>query len=194
MARTGALLRVFIAVKVDEPSLVARVKQLQEDLERAGLRAKYVEPENLHITLRFVGEIPAEKVGLLRQKLREVCYRKFSMLIKGAGAFPNLSRPRVLWLGVDEGAAELSQLAGFISRIVDSLRLGSPSGSSEETFTPHLTIARLKAPPPPEARRIVESLAEAVFGQQYVDSFYLFKSDLTPRGPIYTVIERYALE
>uniref|UniRef100_A0A7J3X9G8 RNA 2',3'-cyclic phosphodiesterase n=3 Tax=Thermofilum pendens TaxID=2269 RepID=A0A7J3X9G8_THEPE len=194
MARARALLRVFIAVKVDEPSLVARVRQLQEDLTRVGLKAKLVEPENLHITLRFVGEIPAEKVEALRQKLREVRHRKFSMLIKGVGAFPSISRPRVLWLGVDEGSAELSQLANMVSRAVDSLRLGLSKGSEEESFTPHLTIARLKAPLSPEARRIVENLAEAVFGQQHVDFFYLFKSDLSPKGPVYTVIERYALE
>uniref|UniRef100_A0A7C4B908 RNA 2',3'-cyclic phosphodiesterase n=1 Tax=Thermofilum pendens TaxID=2269 RepID=A0A7C4B908_THEPE len=194
MARARTLLRVFIAVKVDEASLVARVKQLQEDLERAGLKAKFVEPENLHITLRFVGEIPAEKVEVLRQKLRETHYKRFSMLIKGVGAFPSISRPRVLWLGVEEGSAELSQLASLVSRTVDSLKLGIPQGSEEGSFTPHLTIARLKAPPPPEARRIMESLAEAVFGRQNVDTFYLFKSDLTPRGPLYTVIERYVLE
>jgi 2'-5' RNA ligase len=193
MARARALLRVFIAVKVDEASLVARVKQLQEDLERAGLKAKFVEPENLHITLRFVGEIPAEKVEALRQKLREVRYKRFSMLVRGVGAFPSISHPRVIWLGVDEGSAELSQLASLVSHVVDSLKLGSQQGS-EESFTPHLTIARLKAPPPPEARRIMENLAEAVFGRQDVDAFYLFKSDLTPRGPIYTVIERYVLE
>lgn len=179
-----------MAVKIDNPSIVSRVSQLQQDLERAGLRAKFVEPENLHITLRFIGEVPRATVDLLRRRLAEVKYEPFKMLIKGVGGFPNLSSPRVLWLGVEDGAAKLGELARAVNQLVDSVRIGR---HDHEEFTPHLTIARLKGPLTQEARRIIQGLSDAVFGEQEVQRFYLFKSTLTPKGPIYSVIEAYAL-
>jgi len=178
-------------VKVDNPLVVGRVSQIQQDLGRAGLRAKFVEPENLHITLRFIGEVPQAGVELLRQKLAGIRYKPFTMLLKGVGGFPTMSSPRVLWLGVEKGALQLEELARAVNRVVNSLKLGKEE--PEERFTPHLTIARLKGPLTPEARKILAGLSEAVLGEQPVDCFYLLRSTLTPSGPIYTTIEKYAL-
>lgn len=191
MRRAEGLLRVFVAVKVDNPLVLSRVSQLQQDLEKAGIRAKFVEPENLHITLRFVGEIPQAGVELLRRRLFEVRYEPFTMVVKGVGGFPTISSPRVLWLGVEEGAPRLEELARMVNGVVNSLKLGKEE--SEERFAPHLTIARLKGPLTPTARKILGGLSDAVLGEQHVDCFYLFKSTLTPRGPVYSVIEKYAL-
>lgn len=191
MRRTGELLRVFVAVKVDNPLIVGRVTQIQQDLGRAGLKAKFVEPENLHITLRFIGEIPQASVELLRQRLFEVKYKPFTMLLKGVGGFPSISSPRVLWLGVEKGALQLEDLARAVNGVVNSLKICKEE--PEERFTPHLTIARLKGPLTPEARKILGGLSELVLGEQHVDCFYLLRSTLTPSGPIYTTIEKYAL-
>lgn len=191
MKRTEEFLRVFIAVKVNNPTICAKISQLQQDLARAGLRAKFVEPENFHITLRFIGEIPGTSVDVLRKRLFDVKYGSFKMLLKGVGGFPTITSPRVLWVGVEEGASQLEELALSVNKVVNSLKLGGEE--PEEGFTPHLTIARLKGPLTPEARKIIEGLTEAVFGEQPVNAFYLMKSTLTPKGPIYSVIERYGL-
>ncbi|QOJ78264.1 RNA 2',3'-cyclic phosphodiesterase [Infirmifilum lucidum] len=183
------ILRVFVAVKVDRPEVVAKIKVFQEELERAGLKAKFVEAENLHITLQFIGEIPQEKVQSIKVKLREVRASPFVMELEGVGAFPSLKNPRVVWIGVKRGAEELSQLAHKVSQAI----LATGVRVEREEFIPHLTIARVKAPLNGEARRIIEGNSATLFGEQDVTRFYLVKSTLTPRGSIYTDLAVYQL-
>ncbi|ABL77778.1 RNA 2',3'-cyclic phosphodiesterase [Thermofilum pendens] len=183
------LIRSFVAVKVSSPSVLQRVEALQSDLRDAGLSAKFVEKENLHITLRFLGEIPPHTLEEVRNRLAKLSYHRFKIVLKGVGGFPSLDRPRVLWIGVDEGSRELSELAELVRTSLKGVKLPEP----DEEFHPHLTIARLKGPLSAGARRIIAGSADTVFGEQEVTSFSLYKSTLTPRGPIYDEIARYDL-
>ncbi|PLJ77045.1 RNA 2',3'-cyclic phosphodiesterase [Infirmifilum sp. SLHALR2] len=182
-------LRVFVAVKITRPELVSRVKSFQEELERAGLKAKFVETENLHITLQFIGEIPREKVQGVASKLMEVKASSFSMELQGIGAFPNPKNPRVIWIGVRRGSEELSRLAQEVYKAVTAAGVKL----EREDFQPHLTIARVKAPLGGEVRKIIEKNSSTFFGEQDVTKFYLIKSVLTPRGPVYTDLAEFQL-
>jgi 2'-5' RNA ligase len=183
------VLRVFVAVKITNSQVLEEIKRVQEDLERAGIKAKMVELENMHITLQFIGEIPHEKVLLIQRNLQEVKASPFTIEFEGLGAFPNIRNPRVIWVGVKKGADELSALARAVQQAVALSRIRFES----EEFTPHLTIARVKAPINSEVRKILESNGSTHFGEQEVHQFHLIKSTLTPRGPIYTDLAVYPL-
>lgn len=183
-------LRVFVAVKVCSPDILERIRRLQDELQNAGLKAKMVEEENMHLTLQFIGEIPYEKVSLIQNNLHEVKSSPFSISFEGVGAFPNVRNPRVIWIGVKTGSDELTSLARMVMQAVMKSRVRVES----EEFTPHLTIARVKAPINSEVRKILENNGTTYFGEQEVTKFYLIKSTLTPKGPIYTVIEEYPLQ
>jgi len=185
------LIRTFVAVDIKERGVVERVSNLQRRILDTGADVKLVEPNNLHITLRFLGEIPEPRVRAVIEELKKVRYRKFSMRLLGVGAFPDVRRPRVLWVGVKEGAEDLAEL----HRIVEGL-IGRYATSREEgEFTPHLTIARLRS------QRGVEKLATLLreyesyeFGVVKVEDFRVKKSTLTPRGPIYEDLYVIGLE
>jgi len=188
---TPEFMRIFVAVKLEEEKIVDRIINLQEDLAKAGLRAKFVEPENLHFTLKFIGEVPPETVEKVRRVLSEVSGTPFTLEMRGVGGFPSLSRPRVIWIGVRQGDSMLIELSSSIEKIL-SEKAGIKRSSKE--FHPHLTIARVKGFVPAAARKLLEEHKDTVFGDIRVDRFLLMRSRLTPRGPIYTVIESYALQ
>jgi len=187
---TRNLLRLFVAIKLDDPVIVGRIARLQEDLAAAGLRAKFVEPENLHLTLKFIGEVPQEKARRIQRALNDIKRRSFDIDLRGLGAFPSMERPRVIWIGVSEGA---SQLEGLASEIEDILMRHASVRKSGKAFHPHLTIARVKGRVTPSARRVLEKHSSDIFGKISAREFLLVKSTLTPRGPIYDVVERYDL-
>ncbi len=187
---TRDLLRLFIAIKLEDAAIVGKITRLQNDLSTAGLRAKLVEPENLHLTLKFIGEVPPERARRIQHALEEIKHSAFDIEFQGVGAFPSLERPRVLWIGVSEGASQLEELASQIENILArrvSLR------KSDKPFHPHLTIARIKGRISPSVRKILESHANDYFGRITAKKFLLMRSTLTPRGPIYNVVEHYDL-
>ena len=175
-------IRAFVAVDVDERSIVERVIEVQRTLATVGADIKFVEPNNLHITLRFMGEIPPRNVELARKALSELRYRQFDIRLSGLGAFPNTSSPRVIWIGIGEGAERLRELRSLVENAVGRYA----SHHEEREFSPHLTIGRVKGPGNKgKLSNALRELASIEFGIQRVDSIKLKKSTLTPRGPIY---------
>ncbi|MGK0549204.1 MAG: RNA 2',3'-cyclic phosphodiesterase [Pyrobaculum sp.] len=177
------LVRSFIAVDIDAPDVVKRIEEVQREVVRLGLDIKLVERENLHITLRFLGEIPQQRVNDVIRALSTVKFAKFEMRLADLGVFPDLSRPRVLWVGVSQGAEALANLANAIRAAVDKYA----EHEEEREFTPHLTIGRIKS------SRNVDRLGDLIrrykgveFGVVVVDKVKLKRSVLTPRGPIYS--------
>lgn len=174
-------MRTFIAVHLTE-DLRTRVKEVQEVMMRSGGRLRYVQPGLLHFTLVFLGEIDEDAAAILGERLQDLAsnLRGFDITIEGCGAFPNEKSPRVYWLGVKEGAEQLTQLQKQVSAATRDLGL-----QHDDKFKPHLTLART----PDNARegfRIPERVRNAVIGRMTVDRICLVKSDLTPKGPIYT--------
>lgn len=150
---------------------------------------KTVEEENLHITLKFMGEVPEHRVKNVINTLLNIKYDPIYVEIAGVGAFPSRSFPRVVWAGVRRGSEEIRRLAETVERAL------TPLGIRRETrpFHPHVTLARVKQPCG-AVHRFLEENKESSFGSFTVHYFVLFQSTLTPSGPIYTELARFPAE
>jgi len=146
-----------------------------------------VSPDNLHITLRFLGEVDDTRVAELGGVLDEAAagLPRFGLGIRGLGAFPTLTRPRVIWAGVGEGAGALRTLAG---RVESGLaRVGVPA--EDRPFSGHVTLGRIREPRhDPGLAATLASGASRYFGTLSVERVCLMRSDLSPRGARYTEV------
>lgn len=173
--------RIFIAIDLTN-QLKEPIIKMQREFMASGVDMKPVEPENLHITLRFIGEVNKDLVEETKKRLASIKYNQFTMHIKGVGAFPSIERPRVIWVGVEEGARDLMNLHDIIMRLT-----GDIGERDERDFVPHLTVARVKyVRNRDKYMEVIKRYSEADFGAQVVDSVRLKRSILTPKGPIYS--------
>lgn len=177
------LTRTFIAVDFDDPQIVSRAQEAQKRLVESGLVMKLVEPENLHLTLWFLGELDPYKLRLVLDNVREVAFKPFKLEVRGVGYFPGGGRINVVWLGINDPS---NGLKSIVDQLLGKLsKLGFKY--DERGFTPHLTIGRVKYVK--DRRAALETLSELkeiCFGEQFIDAFKVKKSVLTQRGPIYS--------
>lgn len=184
-------IRTFIAVDVDN-AIIARLAALQQELKRADVSVSWSRPEGMHLTLKFLGNVPEERISAIGGALREVAagWKPFRVSMEGAGGFPTLRRPRVLWIGIREGREALIALAGT----VDTALAGLGFPPEDRPFSPHLTLGRVKAPARLEDLTAqIESHARERFGEMTVNEIILFQSELSPKGAKYTPLRRSAL-
>ncbi len=181
--------RSFVAVLLPE-EVRERLGQLQAALRPAASGAKWVEPKNLHLTLKFLGAVKEGRLDRVAEALDTVANdtAPFQLRCAGVGVFPNARRPRVLWAGTDDGHSALAGLAGRVEAGLE------PLGFEREKrpFTGHVTLARLKSGAPD----LVLALAahtEEVYGTFSVGHVHLMESELGPRGPTYTVLQEFGL-
>ena len=181
-------LRCFIAIDIEDPVLIENIVRLQNDIlsvQTTGI--KMVEPQNIHLTLRFLGEISLSMVKEVEKILNSITYNKFYMSLEGVGAFPSIYNPRVIWIGVNEGREKLRELHSMLEPKIR--RLGIMP--DHKSFEPHVTIARVKSRRRENLVSILKKVKEMYIGRMIVDNIRLKKSTLTPRGPIYdTLFER----
>jgi 2'-5' RNA ligase len=156
-------MRCFFGVKLP-PDLQKEVFGLSK--EAVVGPAKIVSEQNLHITLRFLGEANPDD---FKPHFRDFKFDPFSVQLKGIGAFPNIRRPRVVWIGITDGFEPISEL---------NRRITSTLGLEPDNFHPHVTVARAKS-------RCEIKEAETEFRSFDVSNFELFSSTLTPSGPVY---------
>ena len=183
--------RVFIAVALDAP-LREAIADLERRLEDAGARLRWVKPENLHFTLRFLGHISDAELNRVRTATREASrgVAAFKISLAGVGAFPTARRPQVVWVGIGGGADTLRELAARLDDTLARQRFPKePRG-----FHPHLTLARVKEP------RLQGDIGPALgqfegleVGEQEVRSLLVMESLLRPQGAIYTQVEEVPL-
>lgn len=185
-------MRVFIAVELSE-SIRKTVVQIQGKLGRTEDKIKWVDPSLIHLTLKFLGEIKKEKLGAVIKVTQKIAqkFSPFSMGAKGVGAFPSLSSPRVIWLGVDRGSTNLQRLASELEN-----HLAKDGFSKEKKkWTPHLTLGRVKSlVEPQKLSGLILGEKEVVAGEMQVKEISVIESRLTPSGPIYTALERIRLK
>jgi len=184
-------IRSFIAFDLENESVLKRMTEAQTMLLRSGADLKAVEPQNIHVTIRFLGNITSGMVDRVHEAMKKVQFIPFNTRLRGLGAFPDLRYPRVCWAGITEGA---DQLRGIFSQLEPSLRaLGfapDPKG-----FSPHLTIARVRSGRnKAELAKCLSENADYDFGQISASCLRLKKSDLTPRGPIYSTLREVCPE
>ncbi len=150
-------------------------------------KMKWVEEENLHITMRFLGDVDSTKIGLLTQISEETSreLKKFPVTLGNLGAFPSPAKARVFWWGLREGEKECTELFN----ILETQLVKNGFEAEDKTFHPHITLARLKFP----ALLPLERLTTRDTLSFTASSFELYESTLTPKGPIYKIIERFNL-
>jgi RNA 2',3'-cyclic 3'-phosphodiesterase len=187
-----ARLRTFIAIDVNE-AIRDRLVAMQEGLARAGSEVKWVERENLHVTLLFLGEVDIRDTPDICRAVADVCreHAVFPMSIESIGCFPNARRPRVLWAGVGEGSPEVCALHDALEPPL--LDLGCYR-KEERHYTPHITLGRVKSDRPTD--RLALALAKQAAwkgGEVAVQEVHVMSSELTSQGPVYTVLSRAKL-
>ncbi len=189
-------MRAFIAIEIPEDARNA-VAAFGDRLHKRGLRASWVKPDRMHLTLRFLGDVAETPLSALRRTLGEA-YRDANattLSVRGVGAFPSLRRPAVIWAGVQRLAGDLAALQQASE--AGARTIGLPP--EHQTFHPHVTIARIRdRHAAAEAAALLapcmEPNQEPEFGQEFkAAKVVLFSSVLTPRGPIYQAIQEYLL-
>ena len=178
-------IRSFIAVDLDDATIRERIVIAQKGLEATRAQLKIVDPNILHLTLRFLGEIPQTTVEHVKEALGAVRFSTFEAEFTGLGAFPNLNRINVVWVGITKGSEQLNEV---FHQLEPKLRqLGLPP--DDKGFSPHLTIARVRSGLNRAAlAEYVAGMQEQQFGKMTVKAVRLKRSVLTPKGPIYTTI------
>jgi|HubBroStandDraft_1064217.scaffolds.fasta_scaffold405409_2 2'-5' RNA ligase len=182
-------MRLFTGIDLHE-DVRERLERLLMHL-RPCAHLKWSPVYNLHVTLKFIGEWPEDKLPQLEAALRSISPREpIAADVKGLGWFPNPHHPRVFWVGV-QGADTLAALVKDIDAVLGPL--GIPK--EDRPFNAHLTLARIKEPAPLEALRSAIAQLESVdYGSFLVDRFYLYRSQPGSAGSIYTKLSEYPLQ
>ena len=180
-------MRLFVALEI--PSAVRQnFATLLDSLRAVTKEPRWVRAENLHVTLKFLGEVAETKVGEVRSALGEIRSEKAVALeFRGLGFFPNEKHPRVFWAGM-EASPNLKTLAGDIEGAME--KLGVPR--EKRDFSPHLTLARFERPRLPEAlRKLMGENQQREFGSLRRNEFRLIQSKLKPTGAEYTTVATF---
>ncbi|MBN1933429.1 MAG: RNA 2',3'-cyclic phosphodiesterase [Anaerolineae bacterium] len=180
-------IRTFIAIELPQETLnsIARAQaRIKQDTPEGLVR--WVQPQGIHLTLKFLGDTPTNQVAAIGEALQAACapHGPFTLSVGGLGCFPDLKRPRVVWIGVDEPGGHLKRLQQSIERMVAPL--GFPTEG--RPFSPHLTLGRVKEGRADELRALGEYVARARVQASEVraTSVSLIRSDLLPGGAVYT--------
>ncbi|MFN7992828.1 MAG: RNA 2',3'-cyclic phosphodiesterase [Bryobacteraceae bacterium] len=181
-------MRLFVGLDIP-PEIIRKLEELVTRL-RPSARIKWSPAANLHITTRFIGEWPEERISELQAVLRAVPgHPSIPIHVRRLGFFPNPHSPRVFWAGV-ESAPDLAALARETDDVLKPLGL-EPEG---RPFSPHLTLARIKEPVPLQSlREQIAALPSLDFGSFTADRFFLYQSRTSPAGSVYTKLAAFPL-
>jgi 2'-5' RNA ligase len=178
-------MRTFIAIELSDRAKET-LTRVQSHLKYSDADVKWVEPANVHLTLKFLGEIDEKTCEKVKSILDEIAKttKPFEMSLESIGAFPSIDFPRVIWVGIDKGAKESTELANKITAEF-STKIGFNKEARD--FAAHLTIGRVRSGKNKQALKekiILYALLPTL--REEVSSVILFQSKLTPTGPIYT--------
>jgi RNA 2',3'-cyclic 3'-phosphodiesterase len=172
-------MRLFVAAAVPGELKARLAAEQVRVLACGGLRP--VEEGNLHVTLKFLGEVAQERLPAVQEALAGVRHPPFQATVRGLGAFPGPGRPRVVWAGFSEGAGDIESLHSRVDAAL--LPLGFPA---DERFHPHVTLARTRGVPDAGALgRLIEASGAEAYGTYAIGSFELMESASSPKGPTY---------
>jgi 2'-5' RNA ligase len=192
-------LRCFVAI--DFPAEIKKaLAGVRDELKRWPARVKWVEPANYHLTLKFLGDVPAGDIPAVTAVLGRAVsgLPAFTLHLKGVGAFPNLRRPRVIWVGVTGDTGALTALQQAVDRELSQLGFPGEAGG----YMPHLTLGRVKEslPGPDPVQEAGPALADIVENLTYIDpgpvtvaEVLLMESRLSRSGPAYSRLTGFSL-
>ncbi len=195
-------MRIFLALDLDD-AIRQRIARFMEGVSNFAPDARWVKPESLHVTLKFIGEQPEPAVEAIQQSLSSLQGSAAHIHVRGHGFFPTAKSPRVFWVGIEAGP-QLATLAAAIDDKMASLSIPK----EDRAFSPHLTLARSSAgsrsfrrsstaSPNRNFQRLQEKLAalpSPEFGTMTAREFFLYQSQLSPKGSKYTKLARFDLK
>jgi len=182
--------RSFIAIDIDE-AVRQKLVTAQQQLAATGGELKLVEPENIHVTMKFLGDVPDDKIGAVADALRVAVggAQPFDIAVRGIGVFPNLRYMRVIWADVVDGQDAVIAIQRNIDRELQ--KLGFPP---ERDFVPHLTLARVKtAKRKEQLAASIKEMGNMEFGITRAQAVELKQSTLTSKGPVYSTLAHIEL-
>jgi 2'-5' RNA ligase len=184
-------LRTFIALDVPQEDVLGEMVSVQTDLAETRADLKMVSRENLHFTVKFLGEISEAQVTEVESRLAALELRRAEVRLRGIGAFPHARRPSVIWTGV--APEDNQKIAPLAEKVITALQ---GIGQTEERgFQAHITLARVRSGRNREALfAFLEKHADHDFGLVSLESLNFKSSELTPRGPVYSDIRTYKLK
>jgi len=186
------IIRTFLAIDLD-PEILQTIKNIQDDLKNIDCDIKWVKPENINLTLKFLGEIKDKRIDAINQALEDLFQSTAPIKteLTELGAFPIIDKPRVLWVGLKDKERQIVQLVASLEKKL--LTIGFKK--DQKLFTPHITIGRIRSP------KNLNLLSQAISNHslptgltQTIQSVTLNKSTLTPQGPIYETLSTFKLD
>ncbi|MFA5145483.1 MAG: RNA 2',3'-cyclic phosphodiesterase [Candidatus Omnitrophota bacterium] len=188
-------MRTFVAIELPK-EIKSRLGDIQEQLKKSGADVKWVSPLNIHLTLKFLGDIDDTKLNKINEIL-EACTKNkgsFKIRVSSLGAFPEIKLPRVIWMGIDKGDNETKGIAKDLEE--EFSKIGIPA--EDRPFSSHITIGRTRSFLNKEKLAgDLENLANNLSRENWeftVGNITLFKSTLTPKGPIYETLKTASLK
>jgi len=185
-------IRAFIAINFNS-KIQRSVKNIQDQLKKTGCNAKWVGPENIHMTLKFLGDVDSKKIDGIKQAIVNLFknIKPFTVELTQLGFFPNINRPRTLWVGLKDDGQQLNKMAVLIKKAL--VKIGFRE--DQRSFSPHITIGRIRSsenikvlPRSILEYRIPEGLT------QTTSNVILYKSTLTSEGPVYEPLYQIKLK
>ena len=177
------MMRAFIAIDVE---MNDKIEEIYNLLKKTKAKLKMVEPQNIHLTIKFLGEIDEKTAEKVKEELHEAVreIEPFKAMLKGTGVFPGKNHIRVIWIGFHDEGETLK-----LSQVIDE-KLTKYGFKKEKSYKPHVTIARMKSREgKEEILKIVEENKDKIFGEMECNEIKLKQSILTPKGPIYKDVE-----
>ena len=178
--------RLFVAVPVSD-DITEKIRPVIEKLKETGADLKFV--SHFHFTLKFLGDVNEKNIQEIEEKLAEIAKKTkaFPICVKSTGVFPSLEKINVVWIGVQD--SQFSELMKKITTKLDYIR----KDVHEEV--PHLTIARMKSGRNKEQlKEALQQVEHREFGSMIVEKIILYESELTPEGPVYTIVGEFLLQ
>ena len=186
--------RLFVAIDLNA-AVLERLEQLRDDLAQNvgdGVRIKWTDTPQMHVTLKFLGDTPTEDIAPLGAALDEIADRHaaFEIHARGIGCFPRPDDPRVLWVGFDDDS--VARLQG-LHREIDSAFEARGLPPEERSFVPHITVGRVKSHPRPHLDEIAGGIEDRDFGDTTIGEILLYESMLGAEGATHEVLRRFEL-
>jgi len=179
------LVRCFISFNIDDESFMSGLIKVQKKLKETGADLKLVKPENIHVTLRFLGEIQQEMIKKISDEMDGISFEPFNMELQGVGVFPNIRRINVIWVGIRKGLKQVEEIYDQLEGCLTKLGFKSDG----KKFSPHITISRVRTGRNKEdLGHLLKELQDLDFGSFKISTLKLMKSVLTPKGPIYSTL------
>lgn len=187
--RDSQTMRIFVSVNLSEP-IQHELRIIQSQLRNSTQNWRWIDPANMHITLKFIGKYPEDQLDVLKKVLTPpaISVQPFDITIDGLGTFPPQGKPTVLWIGIQQGAAQLKKLSDLVTTSLRDANIDA----DHKPFVPHITVARAKRD---RIAQVPDSTHLPVLNTRMtVESFYVMESELKPSGAQYKKLVEFMVK